>query len=435
MVMKSLNAVAAHVGVCLPSDALIRSFQIDSRKVGPGDLFFALQGEQVNGHAFLQEVASKGALGAVVSTKYKGPNFGLSLIPVKDVLQALQSIAQEAMRFRKEIVVAVTGSMGKTTTKEFLSTLLSARYNVAKTPGNQNTQIGHTLTILNLEGEYDVLVLELGMSEKQQIRRLVEIAPPDYAIVTRIAPAGIVGLKGGLNAVAEAKSEIFSHTRTRHGLISVQAASFTPVLEGGHIEKTIYGWKGDFSDPRRGDFVMEEREGALYIGDSPALNVPFEAKHLKENFLAAASAARMLGVSWWDIAEKAKELQPCSLRFEKVEREGVTFIQDCYNANPESVLAAIENIPKPKEGGKVIGVLGSMADLGEHSAHYHRVVGGLAGKVFDHLLSIGEEAKEYQGTHFENQLEVKKALFALSRPGDVVLIKGANRLKLWELLD
>ena len=391
-------------------------FAIDSRQVRPGGLFFALRGEKVDGHRFLQDVAAKGALGAVVSSLYTGADFGLELLRVEDVQQTLQELAKSSFLKRKERVIGITGSMGKTTTKEFLATILEKKFRVAKTEGSQNTQLTLPLTVLNLQGEYDVLILEMGMSEKGQIARLVDIAPPDLAIVTRIAPAGIVG--GDLHEIAEAKAEIFSHMRTKWGIISSQAAQFESILYAGNVPKWIYGPDGDFS--------LKELE----------IKLPFEAEHLKENALGAIAAARYLGLSWYEIECGVRELKPYERRFEKIEKDGITFIQDCYNANPDSMSAALKNLPKPQGEGRVIGILGAMADLGRYSAHYHKRVGMVAKEHLDYLFSIGKEAEGFMGAeHFSDLAEIKKRLETFLRPGDVVLIKGSNGLKLWEILE
>ncbi len=439
---KPLKEIAAVLGLSSDKTERVSHFAIDSRLIEAGGLFFALPGEKMDGHDFIEEIARKGAITAVVSRKYVGPDFGLELLRVEDVLEALHLLAKVAFSKRSEQVVGITGSMGKTTTKEFLATLLSARFRVAKTPGNYNTQLTFPLNLLNLEGEYDVLVLEMGMSAKGQIAKLVQIAPPDIAILTRIAPAGIPGLVGGLEAIAEAKAEIFSHPKTHLGILSCQAARFAKALYAGTMKKWIYGWKSDFEDYKMGDLVMEEVDGGVVIGDSPVITLPMEATHLRENFLAAVAGARALGLSWSDIQEKAKELKPFKQRFETIKRDGVTFIQDCYNANPDSVMAALTNLPKAK--GKRIAVLGEMAELGEEAAKYHREVGVFASKHLDRVFCIGEEAKHLadafsnrgkEAAHFNELAKIKEELFALVQPGDVVLVKGANSLKLWQLLE
>lgn len=446
---KSLSYIAALLKLPCEQSRPIRTCQIDSREVQKGDLFFAITGKKVDGHQFLQEVAQKGAVGAVVSSAYQGEAYGLPLFRVDDVGASLQYLAKEVFKTRQEKVIAVTGSMGKTTTKEFLATLLSAKYKVGKTKGNQNTQLTFPLQILNLEEPLDWLVLEMAMNKQGEIAKLVQIAPPYLSIVTRIAPAGLERFEGGLEAVAKAKAEIFSHPRTEWGLISAQAAQFSEVLYRGGVPKKLYSWKEPQLDPRSVHFMMEAHaEGVVLLESdgsmSPPMALQFEASHLRENFLAAAAAARMLGLSWEEIRQKAKELTPFPKRFETIKKGGITFIQDCYNANPESMRAAFENLPRPEAGGKVVGVLGSMPDLGERAHYYHQCVGQWARSRFDCLLLVGEDAKEIQaafcaegkpGEHFSSLASVKEALERLVKPGDVVLIKGGNGHKLWELLE
>ncbi|MBS0629784.1 MAG: UDP-N-acetylmuramoyl-tripeptide--D-alanyl-D-alanine ligase [Verrucomicrobia bacterium] len=436
---KPLKEIAHILNIRIEQSKPALQFAIDSRKIERQGVFFALPGAKADGHFFLKEVAEKGALGAIVSKHYSGPSFGLELIKVPDVFQALHTLAKTAFNERKEKVIGVTGSMGKTTSKEFVATLLAAKYRVAKSPDSYNSQLTLPLTLLNLEGEYDVLVLEMAMSNPGEIKTLVSIAPPDLALLTRIAPAGMTDFRGGLEAIAHAKAEIFSHPRTRFGVISCQAAKFKQVLYGGGVPKWIYGWKKDFEDPKMGDFIMEESGEDVVINDSPPIALGFEARHLRENFLAAATVAKAMGLTWSEIRQQAPLLKPFKHRFEKIERDGITFIQDCYNANPESILAALKNLPKAK--GKTIGVLGAMPDLGDQSAHFHLQVGNVASEYLDRLLCIGEDAKNYAASfakdakHFSQLAEIKKELFALAEPGDVVLIKGGNGFKLWQLLE
>lgn len=449
MLGKSLQQIAHILELPCESQISVLGFAIDSRKIEPGALFFALPGEKADGHQFLEQVAQKGACGAVVSEAYRGEDFGLVLLKVKEVRQALHALAKEAFKVRKETVVAITGSMGKTTTKEFVAELLSAKFRVHKTPGNWNSQLTLPLTLLHLKEEADILVLEMGMSQKGHIEKLVELAPPDIGVVTRIAPAGMEDFQGGLHAIASAKGEIFTHPKTKIGVISGNAARYGEILYRGTCSKVIYGWKEELIDYRLADYVMEKEKGAVRIQErdhsiSPPLSLSFDASHLQENFLAAVAVGRILGLSWWEIQEKSKMLAPFPKRFEKIEREGVIFIQDCYNANPDSVCAALKNTPKPERGGRFIGVLGMMPDLGSHADYYHRYVGEFSQNYLDHVLSIGEAAKSLvqafsssgkPAEHFSDLSSIKHRLFELVKPGDVVLIKGSNSLKLWEILD
>lgn len=399
---------------------------IDSRQVRPGSVFFAIQGEKFDGHSFLPQVFEQGAVAAIVSKPC--PGFEERTLSVQNVTVALQTLASFAAQKRNEKVVAITGSMGKTTTKEFLATLLEAKYRVFKTPGNQNTQLSVPLMLLNLEGEYDLLVIEMGMSAHGHIETLVKLIPPDLSIVTRIAPAGMEGFVGGLEAIAQAKSEIFSSPKTQLGLISRQAATYEAVCEAGALEKQLYAnyrWV----------------EGGIVVEGSPLLPLNFTADHLIENAVGAISAARLLGLSWSEIASKTGELKPFDKRFEVIEKRGVTFVQDCYNANPDSVIAALRNLPKVK--GCAFGVLGTMPDLGVASQDYHHQVGLEATKYLDELLCIGEETGEMLKafatsgkpvSHYSSLSDVQAALESKLTEGDVVLIKGANFLKLWNLM-
>ena len=189
-------------------------YQIDSRKIEPGNLFFALKGERSDGHKHLRDAVSKGAVGAVVSKGYQGPDFGLILIPVEDVVSSLQELARYFMRECRSKVIGITGSVGKTTTKEFLATLLSGKYKIAKTYLNYNTKLTYPITLLNREGDEDVLVVELGMTEPGDIGRLVNIAAPNIAIVTKIAFVHAANFQGELSEIAKYKTEIFSDPKT-----------------------------------------------------------------------------------------------------------------------------------------------------------------------------------------------------------------------------
>jgi UDP-N-acetylmuramoyl-tripeptide--D-alanyl-D-alanine ligase len=289
------------------------------------------------------------------------------------------------------------------------------------------------LTLLNLKGEYDVFVLEMGMGDHGNLTRLTSIAPPDVAVLTKIAPAGLKDFAGGLEAVARAKSEIFSQKKTRLGILSAQAAGFGSALYGGGCQKWIYGLKKDVADAREVDFVLD---ASGRINDSPPMEFPFAAEHLKENVVAAAAVARAFGLSWEEIASGVKKCRPFEKRFEMVNRDGVTFVNDSYNANPHSMVAALANLPEPKEGGRRIAVLGPMADLGNSSLHYHKQVGNFAMEKVDALVCVGREAKSYgKAIHVEKNQEAKELLRSMIRPGDVVLVKGSNAGKLWEVLE
>jgi len=426
---------------------LIKGYAFDSRKIGHGELFFALKGAKCDGHAFLEEVAKRGAMAAVVSRGYKGPTQGLPLFFVDNVTDALQALARESMKGFCGTVIGITGSFGKTTTKEFLAQLLNPKDLIAKTIGNANSQVGLPLFLLNAKAKEGILIVEMGMSSPGQIKTLVSIIPPKIALVTGIALAHVDGFTNGLEGIAEAKAEIFSHPETKKGFISSSIACYPPLLNAGTMAKTTFGvfpekadtvlhkWNNQWNN----QWIIEER------GKKTApFSLPFTETHLCENFLAAAVLARSVGMEWEEIFSRAHLLAPFPLRYEKVEREGILFINDCYNANPTSMRAALANLPKPKPGRKTIAVLGEMPGLAQFSEREHREVGIFAKERVDYLFCYRTnttpllEAYQKSGSpaeYFEDFAALKKRVFEIAKEGDCVLIKGANDNQLWRILD
>lgn len=423
----------------------IRAFEQDSRLIGPGDLFFAVKGEKVDGHLFLKDVAERGAVGAVVSAGYRGEDFGLRLFPVDDVIAALHLLAKEALGLREVRIVAVTGSVGKTTTKEFLATLLEGRFAVAKTPGNANSKVGLPLSILNSAGNEEVFVMEMGMSASHEIERLVAMAPPEIALVTKVALSHAAFFPDGLEGIARAKAEIFSHPKTRLGIVNAQAAQFKVMDQTGSCEKMAYGLKEEFPDA---DYVLESDGGNYQIVSakerSPWFSLPFQACHLREDFLGAAVVCREMGMSWEEIISQAQKLKVYKNRFEQREVGGIAFLNDSYNANAVSMKAALQNLPMPSPGGKRIAVLGSMRELGPFCVPCHREVAEAAIDRIDHLICLGKECgpiveyfqeKGRPVEWLESLSEVRSRVFDLAQTGDVVLLKGSNSHQLWKVID
>ncbi|MBS0653411.1 MAG: UDP-N-acetylmuramoyl-tripeptide--D-alanyl-D-alanine ligase [Verrucomicrobia bacterium] len=441
----NLFQIAHWLQIPVKKNGPIRSFQQDSRLVQSGDLFFALKGEKVDGHTYLKDVAAHGALAAVVSKDYQGDGYGLQLLAVDDVIEALQLLAKEAFRQRKCRVVGVTGSVGKTTTKEFAATLLEGLFVVGKTPGNANSQVGMPLSILNSRGDEQVFVMEMGMSVPHEIERLIDIAAPEIALVTKIALAHAAFFPDGLEGIARAKAEILSHPKTKLGVVNAQAMGFDPMQKTGTCQKISYGLKEEFPEA---DYVLE-KVGASYQviekeGRSPLFKLPFAATHLCENFLGAAAVCRKMGMEWDLIIAQAQNLKVYKNRFELVEVGGVTFLNDSYNANATSMKAALRNLPAPQPGGKTIAVLGSMRELGKFCESSHRQVAETAVDVVDHLICIGNECKpmvdyfneQKKSVEWMNSLsEVRTRVFSIAKSGDVVLLKGSNSHQLWKVLE
>ncbi|MBS0648188.1 MAG: UDP-N-acetylmuramoyl-tripeptide--D-alanyl-D-alanine ligase [Verrucomicrobia bacterium] len=418
----------------------ITGFSFDSREVKKGDLFFALKGANFDAHGFLQEVASRGAVAAVVDAAYLGDSYGLCLLKVPDVTAALQKLAQTLQGLRKQRIVAVTGSVGKTTTKEFIATLLAQKYTVAKTPGNNNSQVGFPLAILNASGQEEFFVAEMAMSQAGHIRKLVEIAPPEVAVVTKIGHANIEYFTDGFEGIAAAKAEILSYPETKCAVLNRQVLAYRAFQQELPYPKKIFAL-----DPEKGDYVLEEgwviKEGDHY---SSSFRLPFSATHLCEDFIAAAAVARVLGLSWEEIAAGAYHLKTFDKRFERIERDGFVIINDCYNASPESMEAALSNLPRPAMGGKTIAVFGEMVDLGSYAEQRHKDLAHFAADKIDHCLCYGKgclpmleifNQKGKPAEFFRDLKRMKEMLFEISKPGDVILIKGSRSNKLWQLLE
>ncbi len=415
--MYSLRKIANWLGAECDRYLPIASVAIDSREVEKGGIFFALRGEKVDGHDFLAEVASKGVFAAVVEKGYRGENFGMVLFYVDDVVGALQEIARRALLERKTKIIGITGSIGKTTTKEFLYEILKSKFRVQKTFGNRNSQRTLPLAILNAKGDEEFLILEMSMTEKGNIKNLVRMAPPEIIILTPIVTCHAKYFQN-LEAIAEAKMEIFTAT-AEFAVIHEKSAGFAAVMEGCTCEHVIYHQDLEFPSP-------------------------FSESHLTENVTAAVEVGKYLGLTIEEMALSSKRLKPFEHRFEKRQLRGITFIDDAYNANSTSMIAALQNLPKPKEGGKTIAVLGSMGELGKYSFVSHLEVAKEALSRVDILYCIGEEAKPMVEVFEKKEMpvrfftcydELKKVVHQTAQDGDVVLVKGSNFHKLWKVID
>lgn len=415
--MISLEKIAKILGVRKEKRLPITSFTIDSRKCERGSLFFACKGEHFDGHNFLPEVAEAGAFAAVVSDGYKGNSYGLELLHVKDVQESLRHLAKTIHEERKTTVIGITGSVGKTTTKEFIATILEKKFRIYKTPGSWNSQATFPLVILNAKGDEDFLVLEMGMTHKGNIANLVAIAPPDIVVLTPIV-LGHSEFHNDVEDIARAKCEIFT-SKAKFAVIHQISAMHEAVKEACHCPCVIYPT----------DIGMQS---------------PFVETHLTENFIGAYEVAIHLGMTRGEVQNRIPYLKPFHRRFEKVKHNGILYVNDSYNANPASTIAALMNLPEPAEGGKRIFAFGSMKELGKFSLESHSQVAHLASGKVDYLLCIGEETKPMvehfihqnkPATYYSCYQKMKVALQEIAKEGDVVLIKGSNSHKMWELID
>jgi UDP-N-acetylmuramoyl-tripeptide--D-alanyl-D-alanine ligase len=446
-----------------PRRGMVSGFSTDSRTIAPGQVFVALAGERFDGHDFLGEAAQRGATGFLVSEGKLTAGMRSRpepVIAVGDTLDALEKVAlwqRSRLRFR---VTAVTGSVGKTTTKEFLRTLLSRRWRVAAAPKSFNNRLGVALTLLSADRDTDEMVLEMGTSALGEISLLSRAVRPERVVVTKVALAHLSGL-GDLEGVAAAKREILDGLRPDGtAYLCADLEGFTRFAERAPGRVRTFGWKdGDFAvrsceslgggprEPPGFRFRLE------HAGREEELLLRVPGRHNVVNAAAAAAVARDLGLSWEDVREGLLEcrLPPGRLQVETI--AGVTMVDDAYNANPASMAASIEAWESLDASScrRRIAVLGDMLELGERSTALHEDLGRrLAQADVDLVVGVGpqsshllrsfrdERARSGSGAGpSEHFLEAVPALPFLQRhvlPGDSVLFKASHRIGLGELV-
>ena len=415
----------------------IKKCCVDSRLVAPGDLFFALPGAKVDGHAFLQEAQYRGAAAAVVHRSYRGES-SLPLIPVDNVLLTLQDLAKNHLQSLKpKNIVGVTGSFGKTTTKTFLHQFLSSTFKVGTNCGNYNSQIGLPLTLLNqLEGDEEIILLEMAMTEAGQLTRLVQIAPLTHAMITAIDYVHI-GYFEGLEGIAHAKAEIFSSPKIQGGWVNYDAPHRDVLLNAGSCPKktfSVHQTEADIHAVPHPDRLLLSWKNALVDLGSQQMIYP-----LKHNLVAAATAALDLGVPPQAVSQIAQQIKTPEKRFQIIHKSGFTIVSDSYNAS--GMRFALQNLPA---GKRKIAALGIIPDLGKFSVPVHEEVAEIALKHLDILYCFGEECLPMVALwrkhgrhveHFASREALAAALKELVVEGDVVLVKGALRFEMWKIVE
>ncbi len=402
-------------------------FQIDSRLIKKGDIFFALKGKKADGHFYLYDVARKKAKLAIIDKSFKiDRHLDLELIRVDNVLEFLQASATQALKRSKAKIIAITGSFGKTTTKEFVSSLLQSEFRVSKSEKNYNSKIGLPLAILNMNRNVDFLVLEMGMDKTAEIEKLIKIAPPDIALITEIA--SFAGDLGSRDVLAEAKKEIFLSKKTKIKLINKGLKKLKTFQDEDYLTYSIKDKEATFYLDIK-NLIFYEKKKRYVIK-----NLPFNETHLLENVLAAICICRLAKAKFQSILKKLPSLKTYDMRFEKIWIKKILFVKDCYNGNPDATFAAFKNLPKTK--GKKIAVLGSHRCYGKLSQKVHEQIIAQAKKYVDDILCIGEEFKDIKSIKKYSSLEdLARNLKKIVKKDDVVLIKGSRFLKMEKIFD
>jgi UDP-N-acetylmuramoyl-tripeptide--D-alanyl-D-alanine ligase len=445
------EVVEATGGTLVIGDPALRlaGLHTDSREVKPGGLFVALKGEQQDGHAYIADAIARGAAGLLVERRPESVN-GALVIQVPDTRRALIALTRERLAAHKVPVVGVTGSAGKTTTKDLIAHVLGRRLRVRKSEGNLNTYTGIPMTVFELEPGDRVLVMEYAMSRLGEIKELTSMAPPNIGAVLNVGLAH-VGYLGSIDAVAKAKRELVEGL-TQDGLAVLNADDRrVKAMAPAARRVTLYGFAREAS-VRADKVKLHGLEGSAFTLRTPKgesqvfLRLP--GRHSISNALAAAAIALEFGFDAAAIASALHGFTPPSRRMNIVlGQTGSTIIDDCYNASPGSMEAALEVLRLAPKGSLRIAVLGDMLELGEQSAKAHHEVGELAGKTVDRLVVVGEFAKDVVDGAMKSGLpaaqvsvaaDVEEAI-ARVRPwlnaGARVLVKGSRGMRMERVVD
>ena len=424
----------------------VSRMQSDSRKVRSGDLFVALKGAKADGHDFAETAINHGAVAALVSRPISEK---LPSIEVEDTLRAYGEIAAGYRKLTGVKVVGITGSVGKTTTKEMTASVLEAAYHTAKTEGNHNNNLGLPMTIMDMPENTEVAVLEMGMNHSGEMEYLSDIARPDLAIITNIGTMHIEHL-GTREGILQAKLEIMrGMPEDGAGVFNGDEPLLWNIRAIGKHKKYYYGIENHACDVTATD-IVELDDGVRFVvhgfGQQFELFVPMLGRHAVYNALAATTVGLLLGVKPEQIQARFSSFHNTGMRQKIYVKNGVTIIEDCYNAGPESTEAALDVLAGIKTDGRRIAVLGDMLELGNRSAAEHYRIGRLAVGKADLLLTYGEHSvRALTGAitggmnpkntdHFDTHEDMAHMLKMRVSEGDVVLFKGSRGMRMEKVL-
>lgn len=431
----SLGDLAAIVGGELHDDtpALVSGFATDSREAGPGVLFLAIKGAKVDGHDFDEQVLAKGATGILAERSVIGPH-----ILVPNLVDALARLGAYYRDSFSGSVIGITGSAGKTTTKEFVAAALSPLGEILKTEGNRNTEYTAPLLWPEVTSESQAVVVEMAMRGKGQIAHLASFSKPTVGVVTNIgwSHASEVGSREG---IAEAKSELLLALPQDGIAILPRDDEFYGTLEKAAGNRQIYTFgSSESADCRVIGIQSQGWEGSVVKGfftDIPwQAHIAYLGKHLAPNVAAAICTAAALGLAPQEAADALGDAEIPPMRMQVLEKDGVKALLDAYNASPSSMLGAIQTFMELPVEGRRLAVLGQMNELGEHSEQAHREIGDYVKAIGLTAIPFGEQAGAYGlGEALTDIEQVRSMVFSLSA-GDAVLVKGSRSLMLERVL-
>lgn len=428
--------------------AIIKGVTLDSRQVEEDGLFIATVGERVDGHKFISQVFEKNAA-CVISEKTPKEieaEHGISkevwgaYILVENSFQALKDIAEFYRRQLDIPVVGITGSVGKTSTKEFIAGVLSQKYKVLKTEGNFNNEVGLPLTLLRIREQHEVAVIEMGISDFGEMHRLSKMARPNICVITNIGQCHLENL-GDRAGILKAKTEIFDYM-AEDGYVCINGdddmlVTLKQIKNRDVIRFGLSAGNNIFADEIDNQGLFGSKAIMHIDEDTYPISVPLPGQHMVINAMAAAAVATILHLSLEEIQNGILKVEPVGGRSNIIRRDTMTIIDDCYNANPVSMRSAIDLLHSAL--GRKVAVLGDMFELGIDSDNMHRGVGTYAVESgVDMLLCVGEHAKNmYEGAkeskkdaqevyYFQTRDEMLGELGAKTKPGDTILVKASH---------
>jgi UDP-N-acetylmuramoyl-tripeptide--D-alanyl-D-alanine ligase len=429
----------------------------DSRSLRAGELFLALKGDRFDGHDFISQVIDGGA-GGVVAARDRWEAMGGSPLPVpvivvEDALAALGDLAAWWRQLHPVPLVAITGSNGKTTTKEMVAAVMARHWPILKNQGNLNNLVGLPLTLLQLTRAHEAAVVEMGMNHPGEIARLTQIAAPDVGLITNIHPAHLEGL-GSIEGIQAAKGELFSGLSGRATIVvnrdDPRVVELATSFPGRHVGFSTLDPAAHVTVAKVVGMDHESTRFILRLGDETReIRIHVAGRHHLANAVAAAAVAWALKIAPGDIAAGLASFRPFDKRMEILALAGrVHLINDTYNANPGSMTAALQTLRALKAGGRAVAVLGDMLELGERSPELHWKVGRIAAQEgVDYLLAMGKQAHHLLGGAAEGGMpsecliqgydhgELAHKARALLTPGAWLLVKGSRGMRMEKVVD
>lgn len=432
------------------SGGKVSGVSIDSRTIKPNELFVAIKGERFDGHVFIKEALTRGAAAIVFSgkryekTALKHPG-AVPMLRVRNTVWALGALAYSYRARFKIPVIAVTGSNGKTTTKEMLKAILSKRFSVLCNPGTQNNHIGVPLAIFKLQKKHRLAVIEIGASRAGEIDRLSWIIQPNVGVITNIGPSHLKSFKN-LQGVFKTKIELTKNLSRDAKLVINQDDRFLSGLNGPNLCRVTFGLN------RSCDFYAEgikqtEKETSFVLNGKHHITLKVLGRHNVYNALASIAVAKSFGIGYNEIKDALSIFKAPPMRMQLFDINNVRIISDCYNSNPDSLTFALEFLSEYSSRGKKIAVCGDMLELGERARSLHFDIGKkLAGRKIDFLITVGPLSKDIAfGAHaggmskesirtYSSASEAANALYELAEVSDIVLIKGSRAMQMENII-